>query len=52
MATTASAATHCDAPAARVAMDHKVHPGATIGFLLVLVAGLVFAGHSIFSDTQ
>jgi PiT family inorganic phosphate transporter len=36
----------------RILLDHKVHPGAIIGFLAVLVAGLGYAGYSIFSDTQ
>ncbi|GGE90268.1 hypothetical protein GCM10011404_23980 [Sphingomonas prati] len=36
----------------RVAMDHKVHPAATIGFLVALLAGLVYAGVSVFLDTQ
>ena len=36
----------------RVPMDHKVHPGAIIGFLAVLVGGLAFAGWSIFDDTD
>jgi len=52
MATTADATMHGEPHAARVAMAHKVHPGATAIFLLVLVAGLAFAGYSIFTDTQ
>ena len=39
-------------PSTRVPMDHKIHPGATFGFLAVLVGGLAFAGYSIFADTQ
>ncbi|UAK23373.1 inorganic phosphate transporter [Sphingomonas nostoxanthinifaciens] len=35
-----------------VPLDHKVHPGATIGFFLVLLGGLIYAGTSIFLDTQ
>jgi PiT family inorganic phosphate transporter len=34
-----------------VKLDHKVHPYAGIGFLIVLAAGLVFAGYNIFNDT-
>ena len=35
----------------RIPMDHKIHPGATVVFLAILVGGLAFAGYSIFSDT-
>jgi PiT family inorganic phosphate transporter len=34
-----------------VRLDHKLHPFATIGFLGVLAAGLVFAGYNILNDT-
>ncbi len=36
----------------RIPMDHKVHPGAIIGFVAVLIGGLAFAGYSIFTDTD
>jgi len=36
----------------RVDMDHKVHPAAGLAFLAVLLAGLAYAGTSIFLDTQ
>ena len=35
-----------------IKLDHKVHPSAIIGFLVVLVGGLAYAGTSIFLDTQ
>ncbi|WP_174274971.1 inorganic phosphate transporter [Sphingomonas bacterium] len=38
--------------AARIALDHKVHPSAIIGFFAVLLAGLAYSGTSIFLDTQ
>jgi PiT family inorganic phosphate transporter len=34
-----------------VRLDHKLHPFATISFLGVLAAGLVFAGYNILNDT-
>ena len=37
---------------ARIALDHRVHAGATVAFLAVLVGGLAFAGYSVFIDTQ
>ena len=52
MATTANPGASPPTPARRVPMDHKVHPGATIAFLAVLLGGLAFAGYSIFADTQ
>jgi inorganic phosphate transporter, PiT family len=39
------------APKSAVALDKKVHPFASIIFLGVLGAGLIFAGYNIFSDT-
>ena len=36
----------------RPALDRKVHPSALIAFLVVLLAGLAYAGASIFMDTQ
>jgi PiT family inorganic phosphate transporter len=35
-----------------IALDHKIHPMAAIGFLAVLFAGLAYAGTSIVLDTQ
>ena len=49
---TAANPTATPGPPSRIAMDHKIHPGATIGFLAVLVGGLAFAGYSVFDDTQ
>ena len=49
MATTANP----DTARPRVAaMDHKIHPGATIAFLAVLLGGLAFAAYSIVDDTS
>ncbi|MBW6526352.1 inorganic phosphate transporter [Sphingomonas sp. RHCKR7] len=36
----------------RIHLDRKVHPAAAIGFLVVLLAGLAYAGTSIVLDTQ
>ena len=50
-----AAATGNDEPTGeqtRVPLDHRIHPGATIAFLAVLVGGAAFAGYSIFTDTE
>jgi PiT family inorganic phosphate transporter len=39
-------------PPARHLLDHHVHPAATIGFFIVLLGGLAYAGISVFLDTQ
>ncbi len=36
----------------RIALDHRVHPAASIGFLVVLLGGLAYAGISILLDTR
>jgi PiT family inorganic phosphate transporter len=38
--------------ASPIALDHKVHPAGVVGFVLVLLGGLAYAGTSILIDTQ
>ena len=52
MATAAADHAGPDTCGTRVPLDHKIHPGASFGFLAVLIGGLAFAGYSIFADTQ
>ncbi len=52
MATAATPDASTSDAATRVPMDHRIHPGATIGFLAVLIGGLAFAGYSVVNDTQ
>ena len=51
MATTLSAPLDVEA-ASGPRLDHELHPSGRWIFLAVLVAGLAFAGFSIFSDTK
>ncbi len=37
---------------ARIALDHRVHPWAAAGFVLVLLGGLAYAGASVYLDTR
>ncbi|MGI4732524.1 MAG: inorganic phosphate transporter [Janthinobacterium lividum] len=47
----ASAAPHA-APAAGPLAEHRIHPAAALGFLFVLLAGIVFAGTNVALDTR